>query len=85
MVKSACYIEGIEKGGTSPDAKPVSVILRVEYGQKQARIELPAGEPLFDQEPANEVYRRALSELLQALQEVATSSQGVQWPHRYQK
>jgi hypothetical protein len=77
------YIEGIEKDGIGQDAKTVSVTLRVHYGQKQAQIELSAGEPRFDGEPGEEVFRRDLAELLKALQEAVASPQGVRWHGRF--
>ena len=80
--KPYAYIDGLERASLDPNAKPAYVTLHVHYGQKQARIELPVGEPQFETEPGVAVYRRDLLEMLEALQEVVASPQGILWPPR---
>jgi hypothetical protein len=55
--------------------------LLVLYADKEARIELPATTPLSAQEPGVETHRRALQELLSALQAAVESPAGIAWPH----
>ena len=48
------YVEGLGNSGTSEDIASdahLRVRLHVQYGQKQAEIELPVGSPLFEREP----------------------------------
>lgn len=80
--KPYAYVEGLNFDTIDADAKPNHLILHVHYGQKQAQIELPVGELQHAQEPGTEVYRRDLAELLEALQEVVASPQGILWPPR---
>ena len=80
--KPHAYVEGLSRESLDPNAQAEYVTLHLHYGQKQARIELPVGEPLFEKEPGTEVYRRDLAEMLEALQEVAASPQGISWPLR---
>ena len=56
------------------------VTLGVMYGDKSARIELPASDPLFDREPSEAVFRRDLHELLEALGEWEASHEEIA-PH----
>jgi hypothetical protein len=74
------FVDALEMGNVSSEPRAARVTLVLCYDQKQARIELPVAEPLFETEPGTEVYRRELQRLLAALQEVAASPQGIRWP-----
>ena len=74
------YVDSHSDSGTREEIQQhanLRVHLQVHYGQKQAQIELPVGAALFDREPAVEVYRRDLHELMEALEEALASPQGV--------
>ena len=59
------------------------VHLDVQYGEKQAQIELPVGPALFEREPGTEVFRRDLQELIGALEKAVASPNSILWgPHR---
>jgi hypothetical protein len=80
------FVEGLSNSGSREDVqseKNLRVRLHVQYGQKEAQIELPVGAPLFEREPGTEVYRRDLQELIEALEAAVVSPQGILWPsHR---
>lgn len=59
--------------------QPERVTLNVRYGDKECRLELPVPAPLFDREPGVEAYRRALLELLEALEEWEASHAEIAW------
>jgi len=64
MNSAFAYVDAMEMENVSGDPKPARVTLVVRYDQRQARIELPVTEPLFEREPGTEVYRRELQRLL---------------------
>jgi hypothetical protein len=53
--------------------------LVVSYEGKEARIELPVPEPLFDREPRIEAARRGLLDLLGALEAWERSHASIEW------
>lgn len=67
-------------GGSSGDPERCTLVL--EYDGKEAQIEIPVPKPLYEKEPGTDAYRRELQQILEALQEVAASPQGVYWPRR---
>ena len=72
------HIESLERG----EGGPKRVHLVLSYSGKEARLELPAGEPLLDQELRSEAVRRELHDLLDALEQVASSPEAISWPFR---
>jgi hypothetical protein len=48
-------------------------------------IEIPVTKAQYDKEPGVDVYRRELRRILEALEEVAESPQGIYWPHPSQR
>jgi hypothetical protein len=55
------------------------VTLCVRYADKESRIELPVPEPLYEQEPGVEAYRRELQGLQAALEEWEGSQEVIAW------
>lgn len=81
MAQAVAYIDGMAFDGIGPDAKPKTLHLVIQYGQKEAQIQLPAGVPRSaEEQKGTEPHRRELHELLTALQEVVGSPQGITWP-----
>jgi len=80
MEKARAYVELIRmKSEGQNEAEAVHLV--VQYDGKEARLEIPAGAPLFEREPGVDVYRRELADLISALHEVADSPEGIYWPH----
>jgi hypothetical protein len=53
------------------------VTLCVRYGDKESRIELAVPDPLYEQEPEVEAYRRELQGLQAALEEWEASQEAI--------
>jgi len=68
-----------------PTQAPEFVTLSVQYDGKEVQIRLPVGEPLYDQEPGVDVYRRQLQELMTVLEEWEKSHSAILWPHPLKK
>ena len=82
MAVPSAFVEMLS-GGTTGDPKTCHLVL--EYDGKSARIEIPVAKAQYDREPGVDVYRRELRRILEALEEVANSSQGIYWPHPSQR
>ena len=70
------HVESLSEG-TFENLKRVTLCVR--YGDKESRIELPVPDPLYEQEPGIEAYRRELQGLQAALEEWETSQQAIAW------
>jgi hypothetical protein len=80
MAGARAYVELLRMSDRFDQAEAVHLV--VQYDGKEAHIELPVREPQRDGEPGVDAYRRELAALLQALQEVAASPEGIYWPFR---
>ena len=64
-------IEKVTRLSMSEFSPAERLTLELHYGHLRALIELSAAAPLFEQEPLNEVARRSLGPLIDALEVVA--------------
>lgn len=83
MEKARAYVEMIRTDHKTSKAEAIHLV--VQYDGKEARLEIPAGEPLFEREPGLDVYRRELVDLISALHEVAETPGGIYWPHHLER
>ena len=59
------------------DGTKERVTLLVDYGRNQARVEIAVAAPASEDQA--EIYRRELTELVSALNEIVRSPRGLRW------
>ena len=62
----------------NPYADTTSTMV-VTYGGREARIELQGLAPLFDREPRQDICRRGMHQLIEALSEWEKSGSAITW------
>ena len=90
VMEPRAYIDMLgEDGGavsvTSGDPSKVRVHLELHYGpygEKRASIEIPGGTVAQAGESGAEAHRRSLQEVMDALNKVAATKDGILWPMR---